>query len=164
MRQNQLFLIVCIYLLAATVVFAEVPTFPTKPDPELTPGAICLYGDSLRYPEKIQYCDRNVDTRDKWLVINRYTRKYRFTVNDLNRNQFKIDHYIPLCMGGSNEFSNLWPQHSSIYRITDLLEEELCEAMANGKISQKQAIEKMKQGKNDLSSVLGLRKELKELK
>ena len=67
------------------------------------------------------------------------------------RADFKIDHYIPLCAGGSNDESNLWPQHESVYQITDPLEPLVCEKMAAGKLTQAQAIELVRQAKNDLS-------------
>lgn len=161
MRQSQLLLIVCIYLIAASVVFAS-DGYPTAPDTSLTPGVLCLKADAIRYPEKIAYCDRNVDSKDKWAVISRYTKKYHFVINDANRIDFKIDHYIPLCMGGANVFENLWPQHSSVFKVTDALEELLCDAMAEGKLSQKDAIEKMKLGKNDLSLVPALIQQTKD--
>lgn len=163
MRQNQLILIVSIYLFAASVVFAS-EGYPQAPDVELTPGVLCKKAAEIRYPEQINYCNRSVSTHLKWTVISRYTKKYNFTLNDTNRTEFKIDHYIPLCMGGANSVENLWPQHSSIYRVTDLLEETLCEAMAAGKLLQSQAIEKLKLGKNNLNSVPNIIRETKELK
>ena len=127
-------------------------------------NALCTTPDELRYPEHIPYCDRNVSTGLKWAVINRYSKKLQFTINDANRTEFKIDHYIPLCMGGANSIDNLWPQHSSVYKITDALEETLCEAMANGKIKQVEAIEKLKMGKANLEAVPGIIREINELK
>lgn len=159
MRQNQLILVVCIYLFAASVAFAT-EGFPIAPDIALTPGALCETPDEIRYPEKINYCNRGVSTGKKWAVISRYTKKLQFTVTDENRTEFKIDHYIPLCMGGANTVENLWPQHSSIYRTTDSLEVLLCAAMAAGKLSQSSAIEKLKMGKSDLSAVPGIIREI----
>lgn len=150
MRQNQLLIIACIYLLAASIAFAT-DEFPKAPDLELTPGALCLVADEIRYPEKINYCERDVSTGKKWAVINRYTKKFHFTISEAQRPEFKIDHYIPLCMGGANVVENLWPQHSTIFHVTDALEEILCEAMSLGKMSQVEAVEKIKKGKNDLT-------------
>jgi hypothetical protein len=58
----------------------------------------------------------------------------------MNRTDFKMDHYIPLCMGGSNDNENLWPQHKTIYQHTDPIEPVLCELMAAGQILQLKAI------------------------
>jgi len=164
MQQNQFVLAACIYLAAASIAFAADQEYPKAPDAQLTPGVLCTTPDELRYPEHIPYCDRNVSTGLKWAVINRYSKKLQFTINDTNRTEFKIDHYIPLCMGGANSIDNLWPQHSSVYKITDALEETLCEAMANGKIKQVEAIEKLKMGKANLEAVPGIIREINELK
>lgn len=164
MQQNQFVLAACIYLAAASIAFANDQEYPKAPDTQLTPGVLCTTPDELRYPEQIPYCDRNVSTGLKWAVINRYSKKLKFTINDANRTEFKIDHYIPLCMGGANSIDNLWPQHSSVYKVTDALEETLCEAMANGKIKQVEAIEKLKMGKANLEAVPGIIREINELK
>jgi hypothetical protein len=58
----------------------------------------------------------------------------------MNRGDFKIDHLIPLCAGGANDELNLWPQHSSVYNITDPIEPVICQKMAEGKLSQKDAV------------------------
>ncbi|MNT67943.1 hypothetical protein D3C72_2061270 [compost metagenome] len=71
----------------------------------------------------------------------------------MNRMDFKIDHYIPLCMGGANDVENLWPQHKSIYAITDPLEPLLCEKMADGRLLQKDAINYIKAAKANLDQV-----------
>ncbi|HEX7675783.1 MAG TPA: hypothetical protein VF412_16520 [Bdellovibrio sp.] len=127
-------------------------SFPKGPDASLTPGTLCTSPDSYRYPEHIPYCSRNVDTD---------TKKGRFIAYDqigyrtmsMPRGDFKIDHYIPLCMGGGNDAANLWPQHKSVYAITDPLEPALCEKMAEGKLKQADAVALIKQGKANLDQV-----------
>ena len=59
----------------------------------------------------------------------------------MQRSLFKIDHLIPLCLGGSNEASNLWPQHVKIYTETDPLEPYLCGLLQEGKITQAAAVQ-----------------------
>lgn len=135
-------------------------SFPIKPDVEMTPGALCTTPTELRYPEKIPYCDRNVSPALKWEIIEMYSKKYSFTVDETNRENFKIDHYIPLCMGGSNEVQNLWPQHKSIYEISDSLEVQLCKKLAEGEISQQYAIKKIKEGKNNYLQIPALMREI----
>lgn len=127
--------------------------YPIKPDPSLTPGQLCQYATRLRYPERIKYCERDVNTETKWQVIRLYVSKFSYNINPRNRMDFKIDHYIPLCMGGSNDVSNLWPQHEKVYAQTDPMEPLLCEKMSMGKLKQAQAIELIKRGKNDLSQI-----------
>jgi hypothetical protein len=58
----------------------------------------------------------------------------------MGRRDFKIDHFIPLCMGGSNELDNLWPQHPSIYVMTDPIEEQLCIRLREGRMKQSDAV------------------------
>lgn len=127
--------------------------YPLKPDPALTPGKLCDYASRLRYPEHIKYCDRDVDPETKWQVIKVYVQKYGYNINPGNRGQFKIDHYIPLCMGGSNDPQNLWPQHVKVYELTDPMEPLLCEKMSMGRLKQSEAIELIKRGKNDFSQI-----------
>ncbi len=90
------------------------------------------------------------------MIIQTYMHKLQFVINQSNREDFKIDHFIPLCMGGANTTKNLWPQHKSIYVITDPLERILCERLASGRITQKQAIDQMKFAKFHLDQVPGL--------
>ncbi|XGC79404.1 hypothetical protein ACES2L_08695 [Bdellovibrio bacteriovorus] len=123
--------------------------FPTGPDENLTPGALCNHPDSLRYPEKIKYCERDVSTDQKRAIFAKYD-QLGYRTRSMNRQSFKIDHYIPLCAGGSNDSRNLWPQHESVYKITDALEQLVCEKMAQGRLKQKDAIAYIKEAKHNL--------------
>ena len=127
--------------------------YPIKPDPNVTPGRLCDHADQIRYPEMIRYCERHVETHVKVRIIQIYDTRFGYTISRQNRADFKIDHYIPLCMGGSNDVQNLWPQHKSIYQHTDPLEALLCEKMKFGRLRQLQAIELIRRAKNDLSQV-----------
>ncbi len=126
--------------------------FPIGPDQSITPGALCNRPDSHRYPEQINYCERNVDTQTKWGRFEAYD-QLGYHTRQMDRQDFKIDHYIPLCMGGSNDIKNLWPQHKSVYTITDPLEQLLCEKMAEGKLLQRDAVRIIMQAKNHLEQV-----------
>lgn len=124
--------------------------FPRHPDPNLTPGVLCQSPDSHRYPEGIKYCERRVSSSTKGDVFRMYD-QMGYRTREMKRQNFKIDHFIPLCMGGGNEVKNLWPQHVSVYNITDHFEAELCELMAEGKLLQREAIELITRVKRDLS-------------
>lgn len=126
--------------------------FPENPDPVFTPGALCERADTYRYPEHIPYCNRDVESETKWMIIDRYDRERGFEIRP-RRTDFKIDHYIPLCMGGSNDEENLWPQHKTIYEKTDPLEEKLCRLMSLGRMKQTEAVDLIRKVKNDLSIV-----------
>jgi hypothetical protein len=135
---------------------AYADNFPTGPNAQLTPGALCTHPDARRYRENIAYCERNVRSGLKEQIIEEYDRRFGFCIEKMPRDQFKIDHYIPLCMGGANSPTNLWPQHESVYTITDPLEEALCGKMAEGKLLQKDAIDMIKEAKNHLDEVPGI--------
>lgn len=127
--------------------------FPKGPAQKLTPGQLCTNPNSHRYPENIAYCNRDVSPILKRQIIQNYDSALGYNIEFMPRKQFKIDHFIPLCMGGSNDISNLWPQHVSIYSITDVLEEALCEKMDKGRIRQSDAVHLIITAKNNLNQV-----------
>jgi hypothetical protein len=127
--------------------------YPMGPHPKLTPGELCNHPTDYRYPEKIAYCERDVSPQDKRTVIHEYDTSLGYKIEEMKRQDFKIDHYIPLCMGGSNDKENLWPQHKSVYEVTDPLEPALCNKMAEGRLKQADAIKFVKEAKADLSKV-----------
>jgi tetrahydromethanopterin S-methyltransferase subunit F len=131
---------------------------PKKPDPKMTPGHLCGEPTRTRYPERVPYCERDVDSMTKESVFAEYKRVYQ--LGRYTRHQFKIDHYIPLCMGGSNEPQNLWPQHLTISMLTDKSEALLCKGMSLGKLKQKPAIEAITRAKNDLGYAVQLEQQL----
>jgi len=53
---------------------------------------------------------------------------------------FEIDHLVPLCLGGSDDFSNLWPQPRQTIapkwnaEAKDRLERRLCEMVCSGQL------------------------------
>lgn len=146
-------------VLSSTVAFtaqAGDKRFPTAPDAQLTPGDVCHRPDAYRYPERIAYCNRDVDGGEKRDIIAMYDRERGYNIRGMDRQQFKIDHYIPLCMGGSNERDNLWPQHKSVYELTDPMEGLACEKMAEGRLKQADAIRLIKEGKNDFKKIDGI--------
>lgn len=136
-------------LLVVSIFSHASQTFPTGPDESLTPGVLCNRPDAYRYPEKIKYCERNVSTGEKAQIFQKYD-QLGYRTRTMKRQAFKIDHYIPLCAGGDNDERNLWPQHESVYRVTDPLEALVCEKMAAGRLKQRDAIEFIKEAKNNL--------------
>ncbi len=137
--------------------------FPTQPDSTLTPGVRCKNPDEKRYPEKINYCERSVSKSVKDRVIREYDSQLGFSIDHLPRNKIKIDHYIPLCMGGDNAKTNLWPQHEALYSHTDPLETQLCLALARGVITQNEAIDDMLSAKAHTALVVEMLAKVKEI-
>ncbi len=142
--------IVLILLSLSSSTFAG-NAYPRGPDTIQTPGSLCQTPDSHRYPEQIPYCARDVSWATKELIFVNY-RKLGFSLSG-ERDQYKIDHLIPLCAGGSNNENNLWPQYRTISERTDLLEQRGCEVLASGKLSQKEVIELLLKAKHDLKEV-----------
>jgi len=136
--------------------------YPIQPDPEMTPGKLCERG-TKRYAQQITYCERNVSSGEKNAIIADYDQELGFHIRSMNRGDFKIDHFIPLSIGGSNDTENLWPQHKSVYAYTDRLELLLFQAMEADKIAQAKAIEVIKECKLDLPKCAGLEDFVSEL-
>jgi len=148
--------------LVSTVSLADAANrnFPETPDMKMTPGSTCARPNAYRYPEKVPYCERGVESETKWAIIREYDTELGYSIERTGRVNFKIDHLIPLCMGGSNEVTNLWPQHKSIYELTDPLEPVLCGKMAEGRMSQVQAIDIIRRAKQNPTEAPQILKEL----
>lgn len=136
--------------------------FPIAPKANITPGSLCERPSYYRYPENIPYCERNVDKYTKDSIIREYDRRFGYEISTMNRQDFKIDHYIPLCMGGSNGRDNLWPQHKTVFVYTDLIEQRTCELMAKGKLTQADAVELIKHVKSHLEECEDVLEDLTE--
>lgn len=133
--------------------FAFGQNFPTVPNMSMTPGKLCDRPTSYRYAERIPYCERDVSYETKEFLIKQYDLKFGFHIAIMNRGDFKIDHFIPLCVGGSNDMVNLWPQHKSVYEITDPVEPLICQKMLEGRLSQADAVKLIIKAKTNLSTV-----------
>lgn len=127
-------------------------TYPMRPDPRLTVGSLCTKPSQRRYPEKIGYCNRSVDSGLKDAIFQNYI-DLGYKMQPNSRRNYKMDHLIPLCAGGSNEADNLWPQHPQIYEITDPLEPLICDKMEMGVLKQREAVDLVLRAKDDLSEV-----------
>lgn len=123
--------------------------FPTTPDPRFTVGSLCEQAIEFRYPERIKYCGRDVSSTEKYTVIQLYERNGGYQITKYGRENFKIDHMVPLCMGGSNNPNNLWPQHKSVYVYTDPLEALGCQKLSLGRIRQADVIQLLFQAKRN---------------
>jgi hypothetical protein len=151
-------------LLLISIAFGGQPNrFPKNPNLNETPGKVCTSSGVHRYPENISYCERNVDSSLKKDIIKKYDSLFGYTIGAMKREDFKIDHLIPLCAGGANSEENLWPQHISVYEITDPLEPLVCQKMEEGKLLQADAIKLILQAKMHLDQVSAIIDQLNEL-
>ncbi len=151
-----------LFLLLVITTQAFAIDYPKGPDNSLTPGSFCANPDSYRYPENIAYCRRDVSQDRKNGIFLIYKNDLGFNMGE-TRKHFKIDHYIPLCAGGSNKQDNLWPQHSSIYSITDPIESVGCQKLGNGLITQKELVDLIRLAKNNLDEAADVLKRLQSL-
>lgn len=126
--------------------------YPMGPDARLTTGTLCTAPTEHRYSEQIPYCERDVATSTKNDIFVAY-RRLGYLLPSNTRADYKIDHYIPLCMGGSNQTNNLWPQHVTIYSQTDTLEEAICDKMKAGRMKQVDGVKMIRAVKNNLSLI-----------
>lgn len=117
---------------------------PLIPDPK-NQGALCDEQDKdfleYRYAEEIPYCERNVSGRMKTLIYQDYG------IDPECRYQYTIDHFYPLSLGGDNSRDNLWPEHRNIKRSRMNLENDLFKKISSGKISQREALQIIRQEK-----------------
>jgi hypothetical protein len=102
------------------------------------------------------------ETKD--MLIRLYDRELGYHIQTISRDEFKIDHYIPLCAGGSNDTSNLWPQHKSVYEITDPVEPLVCKKMSAGKLKQADAVKLIVRAKTHLNEVQDVMRILSSLR
>ena len=137
--------------------------FPKNPNLTETPGVLCSTPTATRYPEHIAYCDRDVDSYTKKAIIQKYDDLFGYSITSMNRGDFKIDHLIPLCAGGANDVKNLWPQHKSVYAITDPIEPVLCEKMSQGKLKQADAVQLILKAKMNLELAPAILKQIERL-
>jgi hypothetical protein len=137
--------------------------YPKSPDARVTPGSLCTNPNRYRHPEKIPYCDRAVNSYAKDAVFYSYRRDLGYSLSG-DRSTYKVDHFIPLCFGGSNEQNNLWPQHASVSKVTDPIEAMGCEKLGLGKITQREAIDLIVRAKLNLTEAPQIFKKLKSIR
>jgi hypothetical protein len=134
--------------------------YPMMPHKEQTPGELCDRPTQHRYAERIAYCERDVDTQTKQAIIKQYDQEFGYHIGEMPRSEFKIDHYYPLCAGGSNSVKNLWPQHKTVYELTDPIEQKVCILMQQGDMLQAEAIEIIDHVKFTLNDAIEFDREL----
>lgn len=111
--------------------------FPYTPNSQNT-GSLCNTQDphfhQYRYEEQIPYCKRIVRESLKSKIFADYGVPARC------RQEYTIDHYIPLALGGTNRPDNLWPEHKAVKAVRQNLEVDLFNALKNGRLRQAEAI------------------------
>lgn len=152
-----------IFLMSLLCLNTFANSYPLAPDPILTPGSLCTTPDRYRYPEEIAYCERDVNSFLKESIFISYRNNLGYRLSG-ERLDYKVDHFIPLCAGGSNNQDNLWPQHISISKITDPIESTGCEKLSKGLITQKELVELIYRAKMDTRNAASILSRIKRLR
>jgi hypothetical protein len=104
--------------------------FDIRPDPDSTEGSVRIDGHSRELA-----CDRSKNHRGPLSADRRDEVLLRYGLPAGAHPDYEIDHLIPLCLGGSDDFSNLWPQPRQTIEprwnaeVKDRLERRLCEML-----------------------------------
>ena len=129
--------------LAAVLCSLNLHAYPKIPRVQDNPGHLCSVNDRdferFRYGEQIPYCRRNVSSKTKEAICKSY--------GVTNRKNYTVDHIIPLSLGGSNDWKNLWCQSKKIH--TGSLEYYYYEKVSEGSMTQAEAVHALIQWKFD---------------
>jgi hypothetical protein len=129
------------------------------PDPNLTPGlAATLNVDDLKRtytdhcPDSKPTCTYSQDHRDVPGPVHKQVYdEYNVPPDQRNIKDGEVDHFYPLCAGGSNDIHNLWYQPAVGewngkdfgYHIKDKLETYICAQIKAGKLDPKEAYDRI---------------------
>lgn len=112
--------------------------YPVMPNPQVSPGHRCTVNDpsfrGYRYSWKLPVCNRSVSHELKVMVYKTYN------IPEKCWNNYTIDHIIPLSIGGSNKYENLWPEHKAVKNTRIDLETNVHIAVELRKMSPEDAI------------------------
>jgi hypothetical protein len=109
--------------------------FDVRPDPDSTEGSVRIDGHTRELA-----CDRSKNHRGPMAAERRDEVLIRYGLPPGQHPDYEIDHLIPLCLGGSDDFSNLWPQpRGSIEpkwnaEAKDRLERRMCDMVCDGQV------------------------------
>ena len=115
-----------IAMLVAVLAVAPVGAFEVRPDKNLT-------GGSVRTTKPEEACGHAWDTRGPMPRTRQDEVLTRYGLHAGPHPDYEIDHLIPLCLGGSDDLSNLWPQPRRRIEETwnaeakDRLERRMCD-------------------------------------
>jgi hypothetical protein len=126
-------LAVTIVTLIALFAVAPVSAFETLPNKNLTGGLV-------RTGDRDAACGHAQESRSRMNAVRRDEILRRYGLPPGMHPDYQIDHLIPLCLGGSDDPSNLWPQPRRSIEETwnaeakDRLERMMCIVVCDGQI------------------------------
>jgi hypothetical protein len=119
--------------LISVLATAPVSAFEVRPDKNLT-------GGSVRTGDRDAACGHAGEHRGPMKATRRDEVLTRYGLPAGTHPDYEIDHLIPLCLGGADDASNLWPQPRRTIEDTwnaeakDRLERRMCDMVCDGKI------------------------------
>jgi hypothetical protein len=119
--------------LIGLLAIAPVGAFEVLPDKNLT-------GGSVRTGDRDAACGHARESRGRMNAARRDEILRRYGLPPGTHPDYEIDHLIPLCLGGSDDPSNLWPQPRRSIEETwnaeakDRLERLMCNMVCDGQI------------------------------
>ena len=119
--------------LIGLLAIAPVSAFEALPDKNLT-------GGSVRTGDRDAACGHARESRGRMNAARRDEVLKRYDLPPGTHPDYEIDHLIPLCLGGSDDPSNLWPQPRRSIEGTwnaeakDRLERLMCNLVCDGQI------------------------------
>jgi hypothetical protein len=122
-------------ILLAGVLAVPAFAFDIRPDPDSTEGSLRVDGH-----DRALACDRSNKHRGPMTADRRDEVLIRYGLSPGPHPDYEIDHLIPLCLGGSDDFSNLWPQPRQTIEpkwnaeAKDRLERLICDMVCNGQL------------------------------
>jgi hypothetical protein len=132
--------LVAIATLVGILATARVGAFEVLPDKNLT-------GGSVRTGDRLAACGHAKENRGPMFAARRDEILRRYGLPAGTHPDYEIDHLIPLCLGGSDDPSNLWPQPRRSIEETwnaeakDRLEHLMCDMVCAGQIDRATAQE-----------------------
>src|SRR5271166_3132371 len=119
--------------LVGILVTAPVKAFEVRPNKDLT-------GGSVRTVKPDEACGHAREHRGPMFSARRDEILKRYGLAPGTHADYELDHLIPLCLGGSDDSSNLWPQPRRSIGETwnaeakDRLERLMCNMVCDGQI------------------------------
>lgn len=117
-------------LLATAAVAAQERDPRMYPNPALTPGATLPVTAAQVSVSGYSSTVRNVPVSEKREAYEEYGLTY-----PQKKGAYECDHFIPLCLGGSNSIKNLWPEPHPEFHWKDGLEVYLWRKVRAGEIT-----------------------------
>jgi hypothetical protein len=122
-------------ILFAGALAAPAFAFDTRPNPNLTGGSVRIDGHDVHAT-----CGHSKAHRGSMSHARRDEILTRYGLPPGTHPDYEIDHLIPLCLGGSDDSSNLWPEPRRTMEPTwnaeakDRLERFMCDMVCAGQL------------------------------